>query len=250
MSTTFHPAAVPRLYLANGFLTDFSATAGANYVLLSAPRIQVRARASRASLVVPRPQIVHTTVWTIAEWHIQEKEANCSILFRARMLSFRVWCTDGRQYQRDGAWTEWRRPGVKAYMKAATFYVRAHGWETNVTRVRVRPRLSPRPKWRLDVRVRPLLEGWSALHGRASTTCAPSGLLGHAWITPLEKNGAVDDYGERNGPRGFAPIRTMAQGEGALRQPADTYRFNASSRCEHTQGAVRYVQTVRDIGFY
>lgn len=219
----------PHLHLAHGGRTDFRGENGTYYALLSAPGVQLAAMALDTDHLLPRPQLVHGSFFVGVAWTVRGRSGRVyGVAHDARRVHFDVFdLADGGpprpRAAREGVWKEWWEDGVRVYMKQATLYVRANGWEANATRVPIYNHVAGPSRWRLDLSLRPLdgTTGFEGRHGNASATCHPHGLIGQSWdADALAVDGALDDY--KYDVR--APVvTTKAMAEGAIEGNATEY---------------------------
>ena len=130
-------------------------------------------------------------------------------------------------------WTEWWQDRIRVYLKQSTIFVRANGWEVNVTRKPIYLHVSGPSRWRFDIAVRVLdgTTGFEGKHGETSATCVAHGLIGQSFDgDDVAVSGRVDEYVY---PDKLHPVvKTLAQAEGAIEGVAEDYavksRFHAA----------------------
>ena len=122
---------------------------------------------------------------------------------------------------------EWRRDGILGSVKQSTVYVRARGWEVNVTRHPIYNRVEGPSAWRFDTTMRPLDgTGFEGEFGRSSSTCFPHGIIGQGYDgDSLGISGKTDDYNITAPPYAMT---TTAQAEGAIEGSASDYKLKSA----------------------
>ena len=202
---------------------------GVFYNLLSAPDFSFSMMTIFASFLLPLPLLVHGSFFTKASCLVRGHSGKTyAILGDANDVGFDV--LDPRNgtllARHHGVWQEWSNDGVVARVKQATTYVRANGWEVNVTRRPIYNLMSGPSSWRYDMQLRKL-DGtaFEAEFGRASRSCFPHGIIGQAFDGDgIGVSGKLDDYNAAF----HAPLKvltTTAQAEGAIEGESAQYKM-------------------------
>ena len=216
----------PHLNLFGGGRADFRGRNNTFFALASLPGYSFSARTTDTDFLLPRPMLVHGSFFTSAAWVARgASAAEYEVFTRADHVGFRgLNHSDGALlHQSKGVWKEWWHDGVRVYMKQATLYVRANGFEVNVTRKPIYNPVDTFSPWRYDIRMRPLPGEFEAEHGRVSKTCFPHGLVAQGWDG---SNTAVDGRTDSYVYNASHPVvTTSAQAEGAIEGEARDYQL-------------------------
>lgn len=209
-----HQPLVPSLHFRNGATADFTGKNDTWYTLLRTPCVDFAARTMATTLLMPRPQLVHTTLPTQVSWIVRPKGGGqCGVTANASALAFEVACEGERPPARfSGAWKEYKTQDFKAYMRASILNVKACGWEMNATRRETRTQVSGHAPWRYDLTLRPL-----ALDAGQSR-----GMLAEAW-SGESPGGQHDDYGQRVDGFRYDVVTTSSEAQGLLSHPREAY---------------------------
>lgn len=231
----------PHLRFAHGGRADFRGVDGTHYALLSAPGVSFAAQTRDTDFLLPKPLLVHGSFFTHASWVLRDRVdgAQYGVASNASEVGFEVYALQTPVpvlvSANRGVWSEWARNRLRVYYKQATLFVRANGWETNVTRQPIYNPIRGPSRWRFDIAMRVLggRTGLEARHGTASETCFAHGLIGQSFDRDdVAVDGATDEYVVVNG--GLATITTRAQAEGAIEGVAADYalagRFDTGFR--------------------
>jgi hypothetical protein len=209
-----HQPLVPSLHSRNGATADFTGKNDTWYTLLRTPCVDFAARTMATTLLMPRPQLVHTTLPTQVSWIVRPKGGGqCGVTANASALAFEVACEGDRPARFSGAWKEYKTQDFKAYMRASILNVKACGWEMNATRHETRTQVSGHAPWRYDLTLRPL--ALDAGQSRAK------GMLAEAWLG--ESPGQHDDYGQRVDGFRYDVVTTSSEAQGLLAHPREAY---------------------------
>lgn len=233
----------PHVSFAHGGKGDFRGANDTFFALLSAPGLQVAAKTVETDFLMPKPQLVHGSFFSDVAFRFRgtsgrEYAASSS----ASDVSFEVFDAEsGASLKRfRGGWKQWWEDGVRLYYKQSTVYIRAHGWEVNATRHPVYNYIAGPSQWRFDFKMRKL-DGtpFAKLHGSASTSCYPHGLIGQSYDgDSIAINGRRDDYSQGS------EIRTKAQLEGAIEGSYKDYALASGFRTDFAYS--RYGRTGTD----
>jgi len=214
----------PHITFAHGGRADFRGKDGVAYNMLSAPRISFALLTQNASFILPgySPKYVHGSFFTNSFWTLRSRDSGVQFLVNcsANVIGFDVrFVNESIAAIRRGMWKDFVFEDVRVYYKYNTLFVRAAGWETNVTRHAVYNWIAG-PKWRFDVAIRPLNNtGFEYLHGMPSDVVAPHGLIGQSWDSDdIAVDGAMDDYKVTQ-----TEIWTKAMAEGSIEGDASEY---------------------------
>lgn len=259
-TTTVHPPPPPpfgqarqdpHISFAHGGHADFAGNDGVYYHMLSAPGFQFAARSNRVNFTLHkstyRKLIVNGTFFTAASWLVRSRFGHVyAIQSAANDTSFTIddLTANKRIASFSGLWKGLLQDGVQAFYKQSTLFVRANGWETNVTRHPIYKRITGVHRWRFDVAMRPLEEKWlTKKFGKPSTSCYPHGIIGQSWDgDTLAVDGATDDY-TYHADHPF--VVTKVQAEGAIDGAAGDYElaspFDAQSKFS------RFTRDSRDV---
>lgn len=217
----------PHLYFAKGGTADFRGKNGTTYALLTAPGVHFAGVTEDSSFLLPRPQLVHGSFWKHAEWVVRGiSGALYGITTSAREVGFKVYNishhTPKLTQKYSGVWKQWWSDGIRVYYKQATIYVRAGGWEMNATRHPIYLPVDNGSPWRFDIAIRKLDDTvFSLLHGAASATCFPHGILGQSWDGDnIAVSGATDDYTFNIS---HPVVATKSMADGAIEGVAEMY---------------------------
>ena len=232
-SGTASSHADPHLRFAHGGRADFRGVDGTHYALLSAPGVSFAAETRDTDFLLPKPLLVHGSFFTHASWVLRDTSDGTAygVASSASEVGFEVYAL--RQpapvlvSANRGVWTEWARGRLRAYYKQATLFVRANGWEMNVTRQPIYNPVQGPSRWRLDIAMRVLggHTGLEAKHGTASETCFAHGLVGQSFDRDdVAVDGATDEYA--TSADGVAAVTTRAQAEGAIEGVAADYALD------------------------
>ncbi len=232
-SGTASSHADPHLRFAHGGRADFRGVDGTHYALLSAPGVSFAAETRDTDFLLPKPLLVHGSFFTRASWVLRDTADGTAygVASSASEVGFEVYAL--RQpapvlvSANRGVWTEWARGRLRAYYKQATLFVRANGWEMNVTRQPIYNPVRGPSRWRLDIAMRVLggHTGLEAKHGTASETCFAHGLIGQSFDRDdVAVDGAMDEYA--TAADGVAAVTTRAQAEGAIEGVAADYALD------------------------
>ena len=220
----------PHLNLFGGGRADFRGRNNSFFALASLPGYSFAARTTDMDFLLPRPMLVHGSFFTNVAWVARgASAAEYEILAQADQVEFRVLnhSSGALLRQAKGVWKEWWHDGVRVYMKQATLYVRANGFEVNVTRKPIYNPVDTLSPWRYDIRMRPLPGEFEAEHGHRSETCFPHGLVAQSWDG---SNTAVDGRTDNYVYNASHPvITTSAQAEGAIEGDAHDYQLTAAT---------------------
>ena len=143
-----------------------------------------------------------------------------------------------------GVWKGFNQDGVQAFYKQSTLFIRANGWEVNVTRHPIYDRLVGAHNWRFDIAMRPLEGEWfTRKYGVPSKTCYPHGIIAQSWDGDnIPIDGATDDY-TYNAEHPY--VTTKAQAQGSIEGDAPGYKlrsaFDVQSRF------TRFAFTAKDV---
>lgn len=214
----------PHIVFAHGGKADFRGRDGSVYNMLSAPRISFALMTSNATFIKPgyRPKLVHGSFFTRAFWTLCTSHSRTILHVNASAAEpgFDVSHKNGSHIASlRGVWKEYKLEDVRVFYKQSTLFLRAAGFETNVTRKPVYNHLSG-PQWRLDMSVR-RLDGTElqVQHGASSRTIAPHGIVGQSWDGDnLAVDGKQDDYEIE-----ASEVWTTAMAEGAIEGTANDY---------------------------
>lgn len=214
----------PHIVFAHGGKADFRGRDHTVYNMLSAPRVSFGLMTENATFIKPgyKPKLVHGSFFTNAFWTLRTKLTRTVLHVNTSAVApgFDVWYSNGTAAaHRPGVWKEYKKEDVRVFYKQATLFLRAAGFETNVTRKPVYNHLMG-PKWRFDMSVRKLDgTGFERKHGVSSKTVAPHGIVGQSWDDDdLAVDGKQDDY-----EAGGTEVWTTAMAEGAIEGDADDY---------------------------
>lgn len=177
------------------------------------------------TFLLPRPQLVHGTFFTSVAFRVRGRSGReYGIIAPSDVVRFDVLdaATSATLAERPGIWKQWWEDGIRMFTKQSTTYIRANGWEVNVTRHPIYNYVSGPSRWRFDFSMRPLNGTFfSRLHGNASGTCAPHGIVGQSYDGDgMGISGRLDDY-TYNGSNPV--ITTAAMAEGAIEGSATDY---------------------------
>ena len=212
----------PHLYFAHGGTADFRGKNNTNYNLLSAPGYSFASRTVDSTFLLPKPRLVHGSFFVNASWRVRGTSGReISVEADAHRPGFVVRdASDGRiVVNHTLIWTTWWHEGIRVMHKQSTILVRANGWEVNATRHPIYNPVEGPSHWRYDFAVRPLdgETGLENLHGKASATCFPHGIIGQHWDgDKLGAYGARDNYDT-------TVVYTKAMAEGAIEGSASDY---------------------------
>lgn len=225
-----HQPIVPALHFRGEASADFTGKNDTWYELVGTPEMSFAARTMATTLLLPRPQMVKTTLPTDVRWSFRLPDRSCRIEASASVLSFSVACENREQVVLNGPWKQFVDDGVKAYMRASILHVRLGGWEMNATRRASRTQVAGSAPWRYDLTARPLLPAEKAY----GTPTRARGLLAEAFAASCPgcgavKSGAHDDYGERVDGFRYDVVTTRAAGEELLRHAAAAYELGGNS---------------------
>ena len=216
----------PRLRFAHGGGADFAGRDNATYNILSVPRLSFSLGATATSSILTgyAPMLVHGTFFDRAYWTVKSTtNATIKLEAHAAAAGFLVG-RDGGPLQAHGSSSFDSVDGITVLSchGGKTVAVRAHGWETNVTRKPVFNRVSG-SSHRFDVTVRPL-DGtpWEGTHGSShAERVAPHGLLGQSFDgDAVAVDGARENYYVR-----VTELTTSAQADGAIEGVARDYEL-------------------------
>lgn len=229
----------PHIRFAEGGVADFRGENGTFYALLSAPGVQFSARTVDTTFMLPiGPILVEGSFFSEVSWVLRGVSGTAyGVSAVADILGFEVfdlgnslmlpWSTAAaRIASRRGIWQEWWQDGVRVYLKQSTIFVRANGWETNVTRNPIYLHVSGPARWRFDVAIRQLDNtGFDKLHGAAGAACMAHGLIGQSFDADgIAVSGKIDTYAP---PDKLHPVvKTRAQAEGAIEGNANDYKVS------------------------
>lgn len=219
----------PHLKLPEGGVADLRGEDGVFYNLLSAPAISFSMMTTMTKFLLPKPLLVEGSFFTKASCIVRGLSGQTyAILGDANDVGFHV--LDPRDgtllARRHGVWQEWSKDGVVARVKQSTSYIRANGWEVNVTRRPIYNKVSGPSSWRYDMQLRKL-DGtaFEAEFGRASPSCLPHGIIGQAFDGDgIGISGKLDDYDAAT-HASLAVLTTTAQAEGAIEGNATEYKI-------------------------
>lgn len=232
-SGTASSHADPHLRFAHGGRADFRGADGTHYALLSAPGVSFAAETRDTDFLLPNPLLVHGSFFTHASWVLRDTADGTAygVACSASEVGFEVYALKEPApvlvSANRGVWTEWARGRLRVYYKQATLFVRANGWEMNVTRQPIYNLVQGPSRWRLDIAMRVLggHTGLEAKHGTASETCFAHGLIGQSFDRDdVAVDGATDEYATVAG--GVAAVTTRAQAEGAIEGVAADYTLD------------------------
>lgn len=212
-----HQPLVPSLHSRNGATADFTGKNDTWYTLLRTPCVDFAARTMATTLLMPRPQLVHTTLPTQVSWIVRPEGGDqCGVTANASALAFEVACEGKRPARFSGAWKEYKTQDFKAYMRASILNVKACGWEMNATRHETRTQVSGHAPWRYDLTLRPLTPGAGQSRAR--------GILAEAWSGDWPPGGGQhDDYGQRVDGFRYDVVTTSSEAQGLLAHPRGAY---------------------------
>lgn len=220
----------PHLNLFGGGRADFRGRNNSFFALASLPGYSFAARTTNMDFLLPRPMLVHGSFFTRVAWVARgASAAEYEILAQADQVEFRVLnhSSGALLHQSKGVWKEWWHDGVRVYMKQATLYVRANGFEVNVTRKPIYNPVDTFSPWRYDIRMRPLPGEFEAEHGHMSKTCFPHGLVAQGWDgSNTAVNGRTDSYVYN---ASHPVITTSAQAEGAIEGDVHDYQLTTAT---------------------
>lgn len=215
----------PHLRFAHGGTADFRGKNNTNYNLLSAPGYSFASRTVDATFLLPAPRLVYGSFFVNASWRIRGTNGKeYSVESDAHQTGFVVRdAADGRIIVNHTLiWTTWWHEGIRVMHKQSTILVRANGWEVNATRHPIYNKVEGPSSWRYDFTIRPLdgSTGMEQLHGKASATCFPHGIIGQHWDgDKFGTSGARDAYDK-------TVVHTKAMAEGSLEGSASDYVVN------------------------
>ena len=226
-----------RLVFAHGGVADFRGVNDSFYDIFSAPGYGLAMRTNDVTYLLPIPKYVDGSMFTQAVWTVRGRsDRHYEILMDAsdgavfvldkggsdpssratRLLAFFASGRSGVQHWSPG-------DGVSALRNDSVVSVRGNGWETNVTRHRVRNFMSGVYRWKLTTTILPLVQGMriGESHGYASRTCYPHGLVGQSFDGDgVSTSGRVDDYSSNDSS---SVVTTRAMAEGAIEGVAEDY---------------------------
>lgn len=239
-----HQPLVPSLHFRNGATADFTGKNDTWYTLLRTPCVDFAARTMATTLLMPRPQLVHTTLPTQVSFIVRpEGGGQCGVTANASDLAFEVACEGERPARLSGAWKEYKARGFKAYMRASILNVKACGWEMNATRHETRTQVSGHAPWRYDLTLRPL--ALDAGQSRAA------GMLAEAWSRDSPDGGQHDDYGQRVDGFRYNVVTTFSEAQGLLARPREAYESpNAPEPLQRTQPVSMPTNDEGTVGWY
>jgi hypothetical protein len=187
----------PHIRFAHGGYADFRGVNNTYYVLLSAPGVQFAALTTDTEFLLPRPQFVKGSFFTRAAWTLRGKSGcEYGIVTDATGVGFSVVHPNSSLIvDKQHIWQVWEYDAIRVGSKQLTVYVRAHGWEVNVTRKPIYNYVSGPSHWRFDIGMRQL-DGTSFAkqYGSVSKTCYPHGIIGQSYDGDnIAVSGKTDD---------------------------------------------------------
>lgn len=229
-------ASAERLAFAHGGFADFRGVNDTFYDILSAPGHGLAMRTTDVGYLVSVPKYVDGSVFTQAvvtvrgrsERHYEvvmdTSEETVFVLDKgvsdpsSRPVRLVASLVPGRRGV-DG----WTSDGVSVKQDSDVVCVRGAGWESNVTRRWLRNRMTGPSRWKLTTTVRPIAQGTrlAKVHGYASKTCYPHGLVGQSFDGDgVAVFGNVDDYSYD--PKQTS-MTTEAMAEGSIEGSVEEY---------------------------
>tara|TARA_B100000787_G_scaffold38221_1_gene27038 strand:- start:2453 stop:3220 length:768 start_codon:yes stop_codon:yes gene_type:complete len=204
------------------------------YAILSAPGVHLAALAEDSEFMIPsyKPQYVFGSFFTKVSLVLRGESMRIyGVRSDPNVVGFDVFELDTRSNpatpnlvkSKRTVWSEWSKDGIRVLYKQSTIVARAGGWEVNCTRKPTHNQVSGSSEWHFDIAMR-MLDGhtsFESIHGTASKTCLPHGLIGQSYDTDdVAVDGNRDDYSYRDDN----PTVTMrAQAEGAIEGAASDY---------------------------
>lgn len=222
-----HITGDPHIRFAHGGRADFRGVNNTFYVLLSAPGVQFAALTTDTEFLLPRPQFVRGSFFTRAAWTLRGTSGReYGIVTDAGGVGFRVVHPNSSLIvDKQRIWQVWEYDSIRVASKQLTVYVRAHGWEVNVTRKPIYNYVSGPSHWRFDVAMRQL-DGtpFAKQYGSVSTTCHPHGVIGQSYDgDDIAVSGKTDDY---KYAKDHPVIVTKAMAEGAIEGSGHQYALH------------------------
>jgi hypothetical protein len=184
----------PRFRFAHGGVADFRGRDNTTFNILSVPNLSLNMKTRDVTTLLPRPSLVNGSFFTEAYVTI-EAPTTMYIQMLAHEPGFRMCDAEARLINGSymNTWTDFNAHGIRVLSKLESVLVRAHGWEMNITKVRIEYPIKKQRKYRLELKLALIDDPEYGTYDVSHV--APHGLLGQSFdANEAAIDGEVTNY--------------------------------------------------------